>query len=214
MTTPSDQTIARPASTPAEALRAAADFIEFSGVRDGVAVTCSAGRVQIRVTAPYGDVAARQAVVTRLAGLIGGTVRQEHEREFPAAELRAAGAIGRLRALVSTSLAVRRAGPSTQPGRPFAQAPGGGVETVPGRLPSGWRWVTALDPDPRHAARQDQRGAAPAPAADEAPVLAARACPPLTSAALRAAARHEQGTAVQHARPGGTARRALAQPPW
>lgn len=213
MTTPSDQSIAQPPSAPAEALRAAADFIEFSGVRDGVAVTCSAGRVQIRVTAPYGDVAARQAVVTRLAGLIGGTVRQEHEREFPSADLRAAGAIGRLRALVSTSLAVRRAGPPTQPGRPFAQAPGGGVETVPGRLPSGWRWVTALDPDPRQAARQDQRGATPARAA-EAPVLAAHACPPLTSAALRAAARHERGTAMQHARPGGTARRALAQPPW
>lgn len=213
MTSPSDQAIARPASTPAEVLRAAADFIESSGVRDGVAVTCSAGRVQIRVTAPYGDIAARQAVVTRLAGLIGGTVRQEHEREFPAADLRADGAIGRLSVLVSTSLAVRRAGPPTQPGQPFAQAPGGRVETVPGRLPSGWRWVTALNPDPRQAARREHRRAAPARAGAEAPALAARACPPLTSAALRAAAPHEQGTAVPHARPGGTARRAVAQPP-
>jgi len=204
MTTPGEQAGTDPArSTTAYALRAAADFIESSGVRGGVAVTCSGGRVQIRVTAPYGDTAARQASVTRLAGLIGGTVRQQHEREFPSADLRAAGAVGGVPAMVSTSLAVRRDGPPEEPGRPFAVAPGGRAETVPGRLPDGWRWVTALDPDPRQAAPRERAGAAPAPAAASAPVLAARDCPLLTSAALRTAAHREQGAA---AHPGGPGR--------
>lgn len=204
MTTPGEQAGTDPArSTTAYALRAAADFIESSGVRGGVTVTCSGGRVQIRVTAPYGDTAARQAAVTRLAGLIGGTVRQQHEREFPSADLRAVGTVGGVPAMVSTNLAVRRDGPPEEPGRPFAVAPGGRAETVPGRLPDGWRWVTALDPDPRQAAPREQAGATPAPAAASAPVLAARDCPRLTGAALRAAARHEQGAA---AHPGGPGR--------
>ncbi len=42
--------------------------------------------------------------------------------------------------------------------------------------------------------------------------LAARDCPPLTSAALQTASR--QATATQPARPGSTARRAPRQPPW
>jgi hypothetical protein len=204
MTTPGEQAGEDPArSTTSYALRAAADFIESSGVLGGVTVTCSRGRVQICVTAPYGDAAARQAAVTRLAGLIGGTVRQQHEREFPSADLRAVGAVGGVPAMVSTNLAVRRNGPPEEPGRPFAVAPGGRTETVPGRLPDGWRWVTALDPDPRQAAPLEQAGATPAPTAASAPVLAARDCPPLTRAALRAAARHEQGAA---AHPGGPGR--------
>ena len=114
MTTPSSQAGTRPAqSTPAEALRAAADFIESSGQRSGVIVACSAGGVRIRVSEPYGDAAARHAIVTRLAGLIGGTVRQEDERDFATADLRADGAIGGLRAVVSTGLDVRRTRPRT-----------------------------------------------------------------------------------------------------
>jgi hypothetical protein len=203
MTTPGEQTGTDPArSTTAYALRAAADFIESSGVRGGVNVTCSNGRVQIRVTAPYGDTAARQAAVTRLARLIGGTVRRQDEREFPSADLRAVGAVGGVPAMVSTNLAVRRNGPPEEPGRPFAVTPGGRAETVPGRLPDGWRWVTTLDPDPRQAAPREQAGAAPAPAAASGPVLAARDCPPLTGAALRTAAHHEQGAAAHPAGPG------------
>lgn len=153
MTTTSDPAGTNPArSTTAYALRAAADFIETSGVRGGVTVTCSGGRVQIRVTAPYGDTQARQAAVTRLAGLIGGTVQRQDEREFPSADLRAVGAVSGVPATVSTNLAVRRTGPPEEPGRPFAMAPGGKAETVPGRLPDGYRWVTALDPDPRQPA--------------------------------------------------------------
>jgi len=174
MTTDSDQAGIRPApSATVDVLRAAADFIESSGVRDGVTVTCNAGRVQIRVTAPYGDVAARQAVVTRLAGLIGGAVQRENRPAYPEAGLRADGTIGGLHAEVHTRLTVRRTGPRPGAGRPLAQTPDGQVTAVRGRLPGGWRWVTELDP---------------APAAAGAPALAARDCPPLTSEALQAAA--------------------------
>lgn len=200
MTTPGSRPPALPGHSPAgDALRAAADFIESSGVHDRVIVTCSPGRVRIRISAPWGDTQARQATLTRLAALVGGTARQEHEREFPSAELRAAGAIGPLAVLVSTSLPVRHAGHAGEPGRPFAAAPDGAVTTVPGRLPDGWRWVTALDPDPGQAR------------AAGAPALAARDCPPLTGAALQAAAR--QGTAAQPATPAGPATATAGKPP-
>ena len=215
MTTPSSQAGTRPApSTPAEALRAAADFIESSGQRSGVIVACSAGGVRIRVSEPYGDAAARHAIVTRLAGLIGGTVRQDDERDFATADLRADGAIGSLRAVVSTGVDVRRTRPRTGNGRPLAKAPGGQITAVPGKLPDGWRWVTELDPEPRHASPRKQHNMAPAPPAADAPALAARDCSPLTGAALQAAARHEQATAAQPDRPGSTTRRAPGPPPW
>src|SRR5260370_19744112 len=146
MTTPSSQAGTRPVQstpgssgqprTPAEALRAAADFIESSGQRSGVIVTCSPGGVRIRVSEPYGDAAARHAIVTRLAGLIGGTVRQEDERDFATADLRADGAIGGLRAVVSTGLDVRRTRPRTGNGRPPAGAPGRPHAPGPGTLPA------------------------------------------------------------------------------
>jgi hypothetical protein len=214
MTTPSSQAGTRPAqSTPAEALRTAADFIESSGQRSGVIVACSAGRIRIRVSEPYADAAARHAIVTRLAGLIGGSVRQEDEHDYPTADLRADGAIGSLRAVVSTGLDVRRTRPDAGNGRPLAEAPGGKVTAVPGKLPDGWRWVTELDPEPRRAAPRKQRNTTPARSAADAPALAARDCPPLTGAALQTAARQEP-SATAPARPDSTARRASAQPPW
>jgi hypothetical protein len=214
MTTPGSQAGTRPAQgTPADVLRAAADFIDSSGQHDGVIVTCRSGHVSISVTEPYGDAAARQAVVTRLAGLIGGTVRRENERKFPAAGLRADGAIGGLRAQVWTLLDVRRSGPRPGHGRPLAEAPGGQVTAVPGKLPDGWRWVTELDPEPVQAVPRKQSTAAPARAAAEAPALAAPSCPPLTGAGLQAAARQEQAANALPARPSGTARRPLTRPP-
>jgi len=220
MTTPSGQAGTPPAQstpgtpgqphTPAETLRAAADFIESSGQRSGVIVACSAGGVSIRVSEPYGNAAARHAIVARLAALIGGTVRQEDERDFAAADLRANGAIAGLRAAVSTGVDVRRTRRRTGDGRPLAEAPGGQIIAVPGKLPDGWRWVTELDPEPRQAAPRKRRKADAALPAAEAPALAARDCPPLTGAALQAAARQEQATAAQPARPAGTARRAPA----
>jgi hypothetical protein len=174
MTTPGSQGGAQPArSTLAGELRAAADFIEASGMRDRVHVTCRAGHVSISVWEPYGDAAARQAVVTRLAGLIGGAVQRENRPAYPEAGLRADGTIGGLQAEVHTRLTVRRTGPRPGAGRPLAQTPDGQVTAVRGRLPGGWRWVTELDP---------------APATAGAPALAARDCPPLTSEALQAAA--------------------------
>jgi hypothetical protein len=224
MTTSSSQAGTLPAqSTPGtpgqprtltEALRAAADFIESSGERSGVIVACSAGGVSIRVSEPYGNAAARHAIVARLAALIGGGVRQEDERDFAAADLRADGAIGGLRAVVATGVDVRRTRPRTGNGRPLAEAPGGQITAVPGKLPDGWRWVTELDPEPRRATPRKQRRVDAALPAAEAPALAARDCPPLTGAALQAAARQEQATAAQPARPGSTAGRASAQPPW
>jgi hypothetical protein len=174
MTTPGSQAGAQPArSTLAGELRAAADFIEASGMHDRVHVTCRAGHVSISVWEPYGDAAARQAVVTRLAGLIGGAVQRENRPAYPEAGLRADGTIGGLQAEVHTRLTVRRTGPRPGAGRPLAQTPDGQVTAVRGRLPGGWRWVTELDP---------------APATAGAPALAARDCPPLTSEALQAAA--------------------------
>ena len=173
MTTPGSQAGAQPArSTLAGELRAAADFIEASGMRD-MHVTCRAGHVSISVWEPYEDAAARQAVVTRLAGLIGGAVQRENRPAYPEAGLRADGTIGGLHAEVHTRLTVRRTGPRPGSGRPLAQTPDGQVTAVRGRLPGGWRWVTELDP---------------APATAGAPTLAARDCPPLTSEALQAAA--------------------------
>jgi hypothetical protein len=200
--------------TPAEALRAAADFIESSSQPSGVIVACSARGVSIRVSEPYGNAAARHAIVARLASLIGGAVRQEDERDFAAADLRADGAIGGLRAVVSTGVDVRRTRPRTGNGRPLAEAPGGQITAVPGKLPDGWRWVTELDPEPRRATSRKRRKADAALSAAEAPALAARDCPPLTGAALQAAARQEQATGAQPARLGSTAHRAPAQPPW
>ena len=200
MTTPSTSEQPR---TPAEALRTAADFIEFSGQRDGVIVTCTARSFSVHVTEPYGDAAARQEIVTRLAGLIDGTVRREDKRDFAAADLRADGAIGGLRAEVSTHLGVRRNGPRTRDSRPFAQAPSGRVITVPGeKLPIGWHWVTELDPEPDRAAPRKRPRADEAHSATEAPALAARDCPPLTSAALQAAARQVQPVTVQRTQAG------------
>lgn len=192
MTTPGSQAGTHPArSTLAEELRAAAGFIESSGQRDGVIVTCRAGHVSIMVTEPYVDAAARQAAVTRLAGLIGGTVRRENERKFPGAGLRADGTIGGLRAEVRTHLTVRRAGPRSGAGRPLAEAPGGQVTAMRGYLPDGWRWVTELDPDPGQAAPREQPATTPELPTVAAPALAARDCPPLTSAALQAAAQQQ-----------------------
>lgn len=184
MTTPGSQAGAQSArSTLVKELRAAADFIEASGLRDSVHVTCRAGHVSISVWEPYGDAAARQAVVTRLAGLIGGAVQRENKPAYPEAGLRAEGTIGGLRAEVHTRLTVRRTGSRPGAGRPLAEAPDGQVTAVRGRLPGGWRWVTELDPAPT-----------PALVAAEAPALAARDCPPLASEALQAAAQAQPAT--------------------
>ena len=198
MTTSGGQAGARPArGTLAGELRAAADFIEASGMHDSLYVTCRAGHVSISVFEPYGDAAARQAIVTRLAGLIGGAVQRENRPAYPEAGLRAEGTIGGLPAEVLTRLTVRRTGSRPGTGRPLAEAPDGQVTAVRGRLPGGWRWVTELDPAP-----------APALAAAGAPALAARDCPPLTSEALQVASRKEQLGTARPARPESQARQA------
>ena len=223
MTTPSSQPGTRAPENPlstsgqpgtsAEVLRAAAGFIESAGLRGGLSVMASDREIRIHVGHPYHDVAARHRIVTRLAGLIGGTVRQDDNRDYPAADLRADGAIGGLRAVVETYVLVRRAGARTGPGKPLAEQPGGHITAVPGRLPEGWRWVTELDARPQRGAPRTPRKTATLTLAPGGVArLAARDCPPLTSAALQAASR--QATAAQPARPASTAHRAPRQPPW
>ena len=96
-----DHSVKQPAQgtpgTSAEVLRAAADFVESAGLRSGLSVVASGHQVRIIISKPYGDVIARRAILIRLAGLIGGTVRQEDNRDYAWADLRAEGAIGGLR---------------------------------------------------------------------------------------------------------------------
>jgi hypothetical protein len=161
--------------TAAAVLRAAADFIESAGLRSGVHVICGDGEVRISVWEPFADVTARSAIVARLAALIGGTVRQHDNPDYAISDLRADGAIGDLRAAVKTMLQVRRTTPLTGESRPLAESPGGQITAVPGKLPPGWRWVTALDARPKHpATRKPRRTAATTQAPGEAPRLAAR----------------------------------------
>ena len=199
--------------TSAEVLRAAAGFIESAGLRSGLSVMASDREIRIHVGHPYHDAAARRAVVTCLAGLIGGTVRQDDNRDYPAADLRADGTISGLHAVAETYVLVRRARVVTGVGKPLAEQPGGQITAVSGRLPEGWRWVTELDARPkRQAPWKPRRTAAPATPEGKVARLAARDCPPLTSAALQAPSR--QATAAQPARPGSTAHRTPRQPPW
>jgi hypothetical protein len=143
--------------TAAVVLRAAADFIESAGLRSGVHVICGDGEIRISVWEPFGDLAARSAIVARLAALIGGTVRQHDNPDYAISDLRADGAIGGLRAAVKTTLPVRRTTPLTGEGRPLAESPGAQVTAVPGKLPAGWRWVTVLDTGPQHPASRKPR---------------------------------------------------------
>lgn len=172
----------------AEVLRAAADFIESAGLRSGLYVMAGDGEVRIQVWQHFGDAAARHATLTKLAGLIGGTIRQDDSRDHALADLRADGAISGLRAVVETSVLVRRAGALKGPGKPLAESPGGQITAVPGKPPEGWRWVTELDAKPRYTRPwQPRRSAGRDMPPSTAPQLAARDCPPLTSGALRAA---------------------------
>jgi hypothetical protein len=214
MTTPSSQTGTQPRPgtpgpsaqprTPAQALHAAAAFLESAGQRSGVIATCSGAGIRILITEPYADPATRQAILTRLARLIGGTVRQEDEHDYPAANLHTAGAISGLPAVVVTGLQVQRTQPRTRTGRPLANAPGGLITAVRGKLPDGWRWMTELDPQP-------------SPAADAAPPAAPapephRDCPLLAHGARQPAGPRGHAPAVQPARPSDTAGRTQAQP--
>jgi hypothetical protein len=134
---PAKPPASRPPGTSAEALRAVADFIESAGLRDGLSVVSSDREVHITVSRPYGDAAARRAIVTRLAGLIGGAVRQDDHRDYALADLRAEGTIEGLRAVVATHILVRRATVPAGEGPPLAKSPDGLITAVPGKLPEG-----------------------------------------------------------------------------
>jgi hypothetical protein len=162
--------------TAAAALRAAADFIESAGLPSGLHVICGDGEVRISVWEPYEDVTARIAIVAKLAGLIGGPVRQHDNPDHAISDLRADGAIGGLRAAVKTTLPVRRTRPPAGEGRPLAESPTGRITAVPGsKLPGGWRWVTEPDTGPKRPSPWRPRGTAAATQAPgQAPGLAAR----------------------------------------
>jgi hypothetical protein len=174
----------------AAVLRAAADFIESAGPRSGVHVICGDGEVRISVWEPFGDITARSATVAKLAVLIGGIVRQHDNPDCAISDLRADGTVGGLRVAVKTTLPVRRTRPPAGEGRPLAESPSGQISAVPGKLPTGWRWITALDAAPaRPAIRKPRR----------------------TAAAPKASGEALQATAAQAARPGSTAHRAPQQ---
>jgi hypothetical protein len=198
--------------TSAEILRAAANFVESAGLRSGLSVVVSDHQVRTTISQPYRDVAARRAIVIRLAGLIGGTVRQDDNRDYACADLRADGTFRGLRAVVATHLLVQRADASAGDGPPLARSPDGLITAVPGKLPEKWRWVTELDPPPKRTMpSKPHRSVATTPPESEAPRLAARDCPPLTGAALQAATR--ETTVPQPARPEAAARRMPFKPP-
>ena len=160
--------------TAAVVLRAAADFIESAGLRSGVHVICGDGEVRISVWEPFGDIAARSAIVARLAVLIGGIVRQHDNPDSAISDLRADGTVGGLRVAVKTTLPVRRTRASTRESQPLAESPEGQVSAVPGKLPSGWRWVTALDAAARPVPRKPGRTRATTQASGEALQVAIR----------------------------------------
>ena len=138
-------------------------------------VICGDGEVRISVWEPFGDVTARSAIVARLAVLIGGIVRQHDNPDSAISDLRADGTVGGLRVAVKTTLPVRRTRPSTRESQPLAESPEGQVSPVPGKLPSGWRWVTALDAAPaRPAPRKPGRTRATTQASGEALQVAIR----------------------------------------
>lgn len=154
----------------AAVLRAAADFTEAAGLGSGVHLICGDGEMRISVFEPSGDVARRCATVTHIAALIGGRARQHDNPDYAISDLRADGVIGGFRAAVKTTLPVRLAMADGRPGRPLAQAPSGHVTPVSGKLPRGWRWITALDVDPGSPAPRKprktpakERAAGPAP---------------------------------------------------
>jgi hypothetical protein len=222
MTTPNSQAGIQPKQgtpgasgqphTSTRALRAAAAFLESTGQRNGVIVTCSTGGIRIRVTEPYADAATRQAILGRLAGLIGGTIRQEDDRDFAAADLKTAGVISGLPTVAVTGVEVRRTQSHTRTGLPLAEAPDGVVTAVRGKLPDGWRWVTELDPQPSLAASCKQSTADTALPAGQAAGPAGDG-PLLTGAAGPLAGPQGHATAIQPAEPRSTAQQAPAQPP-
>ena len=157
--------------TPAEMLRAAADFIESSGLRSGVIRHVPAtGKVRIHVSAHTGTrppgTRSSPGWPRSSAAPSGRTTNVT----ITAADLRADGAIGGVHAVVETTSSC--GGPERAPGvgQPLAEAARRPDHRVPGKLPEGWRWVTELDTtQKRQAPRQPRRMADPGDARRQGP---------------------------------------------
>jgi hypothetical protein len=113
---------------------------ESRGLRSGFSVVVSDREVSIAVSRLQGD-AARRVIVTRLAGLIGCTVRQYDNRDYAFADLRADGTIGGRRGVIATHVLVQRARAPGGDGPPLTKSPDGLITAVPSQLPEGQRWV-------------------------------------------------------------------------
>jgi hypothetical protein len=99
---------ARPLAAQAHALRAAAQFIERTGLA-GLSVTADAHGIGISVPARFGGPAARIAAVTFLAAVLGSQPVRRQTRAF--ALISAAGQIAGHDAQVITSIDVQEQAP-------------------------------------------------------------------------------------------------------
>lgn len=135
-------------ATTTSAMRAAADLIERSGVA-GLSVTCYENCISIQVSRGGADASSRAAAVAHLAGLLGGIAVQDDHPEGDSSSIKAHGSAGGLRVDVFTALTVQQGGTDPSGQRLLlAVTPDGQVTPIAlaRGLPTGWRWLTELDP--------------------------------------------------------------------
>jgi hypothetical protein len=141
MTTPaSTYPVIGQAITTAAAMRAAATLIESAGI-GGLSVTCDSGQVTVQVGEHLGDPATRAGMVARLAAVIGATAVRADSAASPVSWVRADGAISGLRVQAFTPIPLQHTGDL-----PLASNEAGQIAQAAAPLPTGWRWLTSLDP--------------------------------------------------------------------
>lgn len=189
------RTDAATAAATCAVLRAAARLIESSGAGTRLHVSCTDRSVTITVLEPVADTDARIIQAAKIAGQIGAVLRQADRAEVPVSDLTASGWYQGIPVKVATMLMVRHSG-NRADSLPLACTAGGEVTALRGSLPSGWRWVTELDPAPERIAASPARPGRPRRAPSDSP--------PLTSTTLLAAS--QAGPAAPASRPGTAAR--------
>lgn len=131
----------------AAAMRAAAAIIEESALA-GLSVTCTSDQITVQVCEHAGDPAGRAAQVALLAQLAGTLPYQHDSRTTAWTQVTACGQARGIPVAIFTPVQVRTRAGGTGP-VPLATGPDGQISEIPDkRLPSGWRWLTELDPEP------------------------------------------------------------------
>lgn len=132
--------VGRP-STTAAAMRAAAAMIESTQIT-GLSVTCDDNQIAIQVGSHLGDDAGRAGLVARLAAALGTTAVRADSLTGPTAWVRADGSLAGLPTKVFTTVSIQEAD-----GLPLACDNAGNIaQAATPVLPTGWRWLTNLDP--------------------------------------------------------------------